>query len=305
MKLSICFMCLLILPHYARADFYWSNTSTNRVAYADGVTPVAGETTDNTTAAFVQLIWAGPDGTRNPAVDSGDGATGDDQVHSKSWMGRSGFDPNDGFMTVFESIAGDSNGYYYVRVWTGPADDFDQGIIPTSPTNFYADSALWLNPESGTVIDPDNFDFGGPGDGNDIGFSTTSVANDDQDGDGMPDWWEFLFFTNITDIAGLETDYDMDGQRDRHEFFANTIPTDDKSLFELKAIDPSTTTNGPLIKWQSATNAFYTILRTTNILDAASLEPIATNIAATPPQNCYTDSVSAAGAYIYAISVEN
>lgn len=153
------------------ADFEWFNTATNRITYADGVTYLHGERTNYPEACFLQLIWAGPDNQIDPAVNSGQGVTGDDQVHDCSWIGRGNFGSDrDGYDPSHQHLYADSNGYYYVRAWTAPSPDFDAGLVPTSPTNFYGNSALWLNP--GTEPPSwDEFNFGGEGDANDVGWS--------------------------------------------------------------------------------------------------------------------------------------
>jgi len=153
----------------AEADFDWFNTATNRIAYADGVTYLHGHRTNYLEACFVQLIWAGPDNEIDPAINSGQGVTGDDQVHAWSWFGRNRFADPDGVMPDAPTLTADSNGFYYVRAWTAPSPDYDNGLVPTSPTNFYGNSALWNNP--GNEPGPDKFDFGGAGDANNVGWS--------------------------------------------------------------------------------------------------------------------------------------
>lgn len=51
------------------------------------------------------------------------------------------------------------------------------------------------------------------------------------DGDGMPDWWETLYFTN-TAQAGTN-DYDGDFVNNLEEYLADTIPTSSNSFFEV------------------------------------------------------------------------
>lgn len=157
----------------ARADFNWFNTSTNLIAYADGITPLHGHRTNYLEACFVQLIWAGPDNTNNPATYSGQGVTGDDQVQAWSWFGRNSFTP-DGLMDGAPTFTADTDGYYYVRAWTAPSPDYDSGLVPTSTTNYYGNSDLWNNP--GNEPGPDEFNFGGNGDANNIGWATTQQA---------------------------------------------------------------------------------------------------------------------------------
>ena len=163
-----------VLSSTAYGDFTWFNTATNAVANAGGVTPLSGHISDSSIGVFVQLIWAGANDQIDAANNTGTGVTLDDEVHSASWLGRGSFPPNDGFMPAFETLTSDNPGSYYVRVWTAPSDNFASGFVPTAPSNFYGNSELWLNP--GNEPGPDEFNFGGEGDGNNIGFATTLQA---------------------------------------------------------------------------------------------------------------------------------
>ncbi|MFH1709140.1 MAG: hypothetical protein ABIF71_14645 [Planctomycetota bacterium] len=49
-------------------------------------------------------------------------------------------------------------------------------------------------------------------------------APPDADGDGLPDSWEWLYFTDYDEVAG--GDPDLDGFTNRQEYNANTDPTD-------------------------------------------------------------------------------
>jgi hypothetical protein len=58
-----------------------------------------------------------------------------------------------------------------------------------------------------------------------------------------------------------------------------------------------------VVRWQSVTGKYYTVMATTNLLVAfTNLMP--TNIAATPDVNVYTDSVGNAETKFYRVKLE-
>lgn len=54
----------------------------------------------------------------------------------------------------------------------------------------------------------------------------------DEDGDGLPDDWEFAYFTNTT-VGVPDADPDGDGHSTREEYAANTDPCDGRSVLRL------------------------------------------------------------------------
>lgn len=144
---KVAIACLIaLLSASAYADFEWFNTSTNRLYYNGGSTLLAGNQTDNTIGCFVQLIWAGADDQIDIAALSGDGTTDDDDVVDTTWVGGGLFGGPAGRYTYPSTVTADNPGYYYVRFWTAPSADYSSGLIPTSSTNFYGNTALWSNP---------------------------------------------------------------------------------------------------------------------------------------------------------------
>ena len=59
------------------------------------------------------------------------------------------------------------------------------------------------------------------------------IANDDQDGDGLPDGWELQFGLNPGSAADAMEDRDGDGVNTRDEYRAGTDPTNPASLLQL------------------------------------------------------------------------
>ena len=143
---KVAIVCLIaLISASAYADFDWFNTSTNRLYYNGGSVLVDGDASSSV-GCFVQLIWAGVDNTINGAVLGGTGVTGDDEVHATTWVGNNVFLNADGRYSSPSTFTADSAGYYYIRFWTAPASDYASGLVPTSGTNFYGNTALWSNP---------------------------------------------------------------------------------------------------------------------------------------------------------------
>ncbi len=127
---------------------------------------------------------------------------------------------------------------------------------------------------------------------------TIAAGVADSDGDGIPDAWEFFLFTNLTTAAD-GTDFDGDGVSDRDEYLAGTDAKDPDSFLRATAATTAPAGSGFLVRWTSATNRVYAISRSTNF--PAGFLPIATNIAAAPPENVFTDTAPPAASAIYQI----
>ncbi len=241
-----------------RGDILWFNSSNAPLTYATGGTNVLFGSTNAWQGCYVQLIYAGTDGIANPAVAGQSGVSGDDVVVSTTWVGKgtrpSGF-ANGGTFTddVLEE--------YYVRVWSSPADDFDDGIVPGNLTNYYGDSIIFTNTFS---VFPVDFQFGGAS-----GLSTTSSPGIfDSDGDGLPDWWELVHFGTAT--GGVASgDADGDGHDNRSEFVGLTSPTNAASLLEVSSLSVSSlsaTSMRSVVTWPSVVGKRYTLYGSTNLL---------------------------------------
>jgi hypothetical protein len=119
----------------------------------------------------------------------------------------------------------------------------------------------------------------------------------DADGDGLPNWWERLFFINTT--AGLRS-ADSDGDRHSNfsEFLAGTDPTDRQSLFSIIDVRP-----GPasIVRWSSVAGRSYSLWKIKP--DGLVIESVASNLPATPPINSYTN-FGASVAEFYRVRME-
>lgn len=153
---AIVVVALLSVPSYG--DFDWFNTSTNYVYYGDGTTRVDGDMSDSSVGCFVQLIWAGADNAFSTPINSGNGIPvgSDDQVQGTTWIGANMLGGPSGLYGE-AGFASDSNGYYIVRFWSAASPDYANGLVPTSSTNRYNQTALWSNPGSEPPASADSF----------------------------------------------------------------------------------------------------------------------------------------------------
>ncbi len=280
----------------AAAGLRWFNTATNRITYESGGTNyLAGSKTDSNIGCFLQLIYAGTNGQINLARGTGDGTTVDDEVTATLWFGKDviGSDVN-GWVNNGIAVPGITNGWYYARAWSAPSPNFAAGLIPIAPSNSYGNSALWQYP--GTPVPPgpdDAFNFGG------AGFSTTLIPDVDSNTNGIPDWWEFLYFNTITGaVASVDTD--VDGINNLGEYLSGTVPTDPLSVLSVDNIYPIGGAN-IVVQWSSVSGKVYSVERGTSATNTFST--LASNITAATV-NSYTDAVGGVQFYLYRVRLQ-
>lgn len=131
---------------------------------------------------------------------------------------------------------------------------------------------------------------------------TLLAGEPDSDGDGLPDAWETAYFTNAL-AAEAEQDDDHDGFTNREEYRAGTNPRAADSRLEMK--DPPTLPSGGgvVLRWSSSTNRLYRVQRTDSLF--GNFLTVASNLAATPPWNTYTDTAEQAGSYFYRVDLQD
>ena len=68
----------------------------------------------------------------------------------------------------------------------------------------------------------------------------------DSDSDGLPDWWEMQYFSNVT--SGIATDFsDGDSFNNLEEYIAGTDPTNATSAFEVSM---ESVPAGTVLQWE-------------------------------------------------------
>ncbi|MCX7723556.1 MAG: S8 family serine peptidase [Verrucomicrobiae bacterium] len=116
----------------------------------------------------------------------------------------------------------------------------------------------------------------------------------DTDADGLPDWWEQMYFGQATGTNPY-ADPDGDAQTNLEEWLAGTTPTNANSRFRITSVQ-ALGPNGFVLEWPSADGRFYRLFAASNpaLLTAPILATnveliVQTNIAATPPFNRATN----------------
>ncbi|HBA85708.1 MAG TPA: hypothetical protein DCZ95_16625, partial [Verrucomicrobia bacterium] len=116
----------------------------------------------------------------------------------------------------------------------------------------------------------------------------------DSDGDTLTDASEVAMGINP-----MARDSDGDGADDREEGIAGTDAGDGASVFAVRTTEPCA--DGFVVRWSSAPDRTYALIRSTNLLEDFSI--LADDIPATPPENCYTDTVAQAEFHAYQVQV--
>jgi subtilisin family serine protease len=123
----------------------------------------------------------------------------------------------------------------------------------------------------------------------------------DTDGNGLPDWWEQMYFDHWTGTDPY-ADADGDGENNLAEWLAGTNPTNAAAYLRLESIGHAST-NGFTLQWPSVQGRYYRLLRATNGLSGFN-EIVRSNILATPPVNTETDAAATSAMRFYRLQLE-
>ncbi len=156
----------------------------------------------------------------------------------------------------------------------------------------------------------------------DMGAYEATPYGSDLDGDGLPDWWEMLYFQTYTNAAP-DGDDDMDQLDNLGEFSAGTCPTNedtdgdhffdgDEVLAGTQATNSASflgfthlsraSTTGVVVRWQSVAGKRYRLMQNSQPV-TGTWSLIVGSVTAVPPQNVYTDN-AAIGPRLYRVELE-
>jgi hypothetical protein len=100
----------------------------------------------------------------------------------------------------------------------------------------------------------------------------------DTDGDGIPAYWESLYFGGTTNAIPT-LDFDKDGLNNLEEYIAYTIPTDSNSVFRFSAEFAATgTTVEVTAEFDSLRSRIYALEETTNLTESGSWINVSGNV---------------------------
>lgn len=145
-------------------------TGTSRIYYGDGITALSTNVVTKTsnTACFVQLIYAGADGTADTANVTSTGAMFDDVVVAWSYIGASqpgsqatsaGRFTRAGATFGYNNINYANGAEFFIRAWDLSSPDFSADTVPSG--GHYGNSQLFSVTGNGSTPSVDQFTLTG------------------------------------------------------------------------------------------------------------------------------------------------
>ena len=184
----------------------------------------------------------------------------------------------------------DGTTYYEGDTYEGEGECMYRGAA-----NLYADTGLVENTVYHYRLYTENYSYYSTG----VLASASTISGRDDDGDQMPNQYEVdqSFDPGLTsDGVG---DADGDDFVNWNEYVAGTDAHNPTSLLDI--VEVRGVTNRYAVGWSSVGGKQYTLWRGTNL---TSFSSVASNLAATAPQNTYTDLVGVAQTYYYRVQVQ-
>jgi hypothetical protein len=123
----------------------------------------------------------------------------------------------------------------------------------------------------------------------------------DTDANGLPDWWEQMYFGQLTGINPL-ADPDNDGLNNLQEFLSDTNPTNPASRLVLKSV--ARMSSGVSISWAGGVQAQQYLQRKNDLSGTGRWTTLYTNLPPTSTNVTYVDLLPTNRAGFYRIQVE-
>lgn len=124
----------------------------------------------------------------------------------------------------------------------------------------------------------------------------------DTDADGLPDWWEMLYFGGSRTAALPLAHGDSDGMNNAAEYAANTDPTRHDSVLRLTFVSRPNS-NSVAVQWTTAPGRRYSVERMTNLLTGACTTSGVVTVYGTP-EYAWTNLNESGARGFYRIEVE-
>ena len=123
----------------------------------------------------------------------------------------------------------------------------------------------------------------------------------DTDNNGLPDWWEQIYFGHLTG-TNPNADADGDGFSNLQEFIADTNPTNATSRLRILSAHPAP--NAVSLTWSGGTQARQHLQRASSLRGTITWANVLTNEPPTPVTNSFLDAVGANQTGFYRIEAE-
>ncbi len=181
---------------------------------------------------------------------------------------------------------------------SGPGDS-GNGLFSVSGSNLVAQEIFDYDTQASHSVRVRAEDSGGLVTTNVLTVNVRNVnlnSDPDLDQDGLPDWWEVQCAGFIYRMTSGE-DADGDGFLNEWEWVAGTDPTNPNDFLFIAKLAVGPVDGDYVLRWPSSPDRYYDI----DSLPGLTNEPVcmATNLAATPPLNVYTDTIHAAESVLF------